>query len=484
MNHNSKKSSAEFLAMLRDGKKISLTGQIRMIMLLSIPAILAQISSIVMQYIDASMVGRLGAGDSASIGLMSSSTWLVGGLCSAVAVGFTVQIAQKVGAKRNEDARNLVKEGIGVALLFSVILVAITLPISGSLPGWLGGEPAIQKNASAYFGIYAMFLPALILNNMSTGMIQCSGNMKLPSLLHIVMCFLDVLYNALFIFPSRVISLAGIQIPVPGFGMGVRGAALGTGLAELTIMCIMLYYLLVRSEVLHIRKEEKLHYRAEDMLRAVKIAVPVALESMIMCGAYIAATMIVAPLGSVSIAANSFSVTAESLCYMPGYGIGSAATTLIGQSIGAKREDLTRRLGWLTVALGTGIMALSGALMYVIAPWMIGLLTPDPVIRELGTMVLRIEAFAEPLYGASIVANGVFRGAGDTLMPSCLNFASMWLVRIPLSSYLAPRMGLKGVWIAMCFELCVRGTIYLISLYFRKWGISLTPKKKENIVNL
>ena len=107
--------------------------------------------------------------------------------------------------------------------------------------------------------------------------------------------------------------------------------------------------------------------------------------------------------------------------------------------------------------------------MFFAAPYMIGFLSPDPEVVALGTKVLRIEAFAEPMYAASIIASGVFRGAGDTLASSLMNFLSMWLVRLPLSAYLATRMGLVGVWIAMCIELCVRGVLFLIRLSGRRW---------------
>ena len=170
-----------------------------------------------------------------------------------------------------------------------------------------------------------------------------------------------------------------------------------------------------------------------------------------------------------AVAADSLGVTAESFCYMPGYGIGSAATTLVGQSIGAERRDLARRFANLSVALGVAIMACTGALMYLLAPWLFSLLTPDPAIRELGSRVLRIEAFAEPLFAASIVVAGALRGAGDTLVPSILNLVSMWGVRITAASLLAPRMGLVGVWLAMCVELCVRGVLFLVRLLRGKW---------------
>lgn len=459
----------DLLVQLRSGRALTVRQQLMLTVQLSIPAIMAQISSIVMQYIDASMVGQLGAGDSASIGLVASSTWLLGGLCSAASIGFTVQIAQEIGAGREKQARGILRQGLAVGFLFGCALMILAVSLSGVLPVWLGGEKAIRKNASAYFMIYGLSLPVVQMNNTSGGMLQCSGNMRVPSILHIFMCLLDVVFNGLLIFPSRMVSLGGLRVKIPGADMGVAGAALGTALAQLTAACLMLYFLLARSPALHLRPEEHLRFSSAELRRAWRMALPVGFEQVIMSGAQILGTKIVSPLGSIAIAANSFSVTAESLCYMPGYGIGAAATTLIGQSIGAGREDLTRRLGWLTTGLGMAVMTGSGILLYVFAPWMIGILSPDPAIRELGAAVLRIEAFAEPMFAASIVASGVFRGAGDTLVPSCLNFLSMWAVRLPVSAFLAPRAGLRGVWFAMCLELCVRGILFLIRLRGTRW---------------
>ena len=105
--------------------------------------------------------------------------------------------------------------------------------------------------------------------------------------------------------------------------------------------------------------------------------------------------------------------------------------------------------------------------MYFLAPLMISLLSPNLAIQTLGSEILRIEAFAEPMYAASIVASGVFRGAGDTSVPSVLNLVTMWAVRIPLASFLAYGYGIQGVWLAMCIELCVRGALFLILLAIR-----------------
>lgn len=454
---------------MRRGEQLSLSQLLMLTVSLSIPAILAQISTIIMEYIDASMVGHLGSGESASIGLVASSTWLLGSMCSAVSIGFTVQIAHAIGAGDGQKARNILRQGLITAAVISIALMTVGAVISGFLPSWLGADISIHKNASAYFLIYSLSLPAMQLRNMSAGMLQCSGNMKVPSILQAVMCGLDVIFNALLIFPRHEIMLMGKSITIIGGGFGVAGAAMGTAFAEVVTAALMMYFLLVRSPELHLRKDERTVFSKEQLKTAVRIALPVGFEQVVMCGAQIMSTRIVSPLGTVAIAANSFAVTSESLCYMPGYGIGSAATALIGQSIGAGRKDIVKKLAWLTTLFGMAVMSCSAVLMYIFAPEMIGLLTPDPEIRELGAAVLRIVAFAEPMYAASIVASGGLRGAGDTLVPSCMSFFSMWAVRLPLAAYLSASMGLKGVWIAMSAELCFRGIVFLIRISGRKW---------------
>ena len=460
----------DLLKLIRNGEPMTLGQQLNLTVQLSIPSILAQLSSILMQFIDASMVGSLGAEASASIGLVSTTTWLFMGLCSAAATGFSVQVAHLLGAKDPESARSVLRQALSTVITFSLILTAIGCAISGPLPGWLGGGESILGDASGYFLIFILSLPAMQLNVLGSGMLRSRGNMKIPSILNIMMCFLDVIFNFFLIFPTRDISIFGMDIRAPGAGMGVEGAALGTALAMAVTASMMLYYLCFRSQELDIAHHKgSFRLTSKCLKNAVGIGIPMGLERVIMCGAQIMSTVIVAPLGTVAIAANSFAITAESLCYMPGYGIADAATTLVGQSIGARRKELTWRFARITVFMGMAVMAVMGVVMYIAAPAIIGIMTPVPEVTELGASVLRIEAFAEPMYAAAIVCYGIFVGAGSTLVPCIMNLGSIWAVRLSIAAVLAPAHGLKGVWIAMCIELCFRGTIFLIRLFRKKW---------------
>lgn len=456
------------LAMVRQGRSMTLGEQARLVLSLATPAILAQLTTTMMQYIDASMVGSLGAEASAAIGLIETTTWLMGSLCSAAAAGFYVQVSHQLGANDASQARSTLRQGIMSVFIVSSVIGLIALAISPFLPSWLGGNDSINPTASAYFAIISVALPIFQFTMFGSGMLRSSGNMVVPSVMSVVMMTLDVVFNFFLIFSTRTVDVLGMAITVPGAGLGVVGAGIGTVTAELVSASITMYILCFRSKELSLRIDSGRFLPTWGVVkRALNIGLPMGLQQGIMCSAYVVTTMIIAPLGTFAIAANSFGIIVESLCYMPGYGVSDAATTLVGQSIGAGRHELMKRFAWLSVALGMGIMTLMGVVMYVGSPFAMAMMTPVEEVRRLGVEVLRIEAFAEPMFAAAIVSYGVFVGAAKTIVPSIMNLASMWGVRITLAALLAPTMGLKGVWLAMCLELCFRGVIFLVKLKIR-----------------
>ena len=243
MKLSNNNSSGSLLALIREGRPMTTGQQLLLTAQLSVPAIMAQFSSIVMQYIDAAMVGSLGAAPAASIGLVSTTTWLFGGSCSAAATGFSVQVAHAFGAGDMKWARAILRQAFVAVLSFGLLLAAAGMAISGALPGWLGGDPQIRSDASLYFLIYSAFLPVLQLVILTGAMLRCSGNMHIPSLLSVLMCVLDVVFNYFLIFPTRDVSLGGLTVTMPGAGWGVAGAAVGTGLAEVVVAGLMALFL-------------------------------------------------------------------------------------------------------------------------------------------------------------------------------------------------------------------------------------------------
>ena len=217
----------------------TLAPQLRLVWQLSLPAILTQITTIAMQYIDSAMVGALGADASAAIGLVASSTWLFGGVTTAVSAGFSVQVAHRIGAGEDTEARTVVRHGLAAALTLAALLALLGLGICRQLPCWLGGGAEICADASAYFLTFSLMLPFSQLNSLTAGFLQCAGDMVTPSVLNAVMCGLDVVCNALLI---------------PHFG--VLGAGVGTALACALVSLAMGWCCCVRNAQLRLRRAD------------------------------------------------------------------------------------------------------------------------------------------------------------------------------------------------------------------------------------
>ena len=456
------KNSEILLSYIREGRTMTQREKLWLIISLSIPSILAQISATVMFFIDASMVGHLGARGSAAIGLVESTGWLMGGLASAANMGFSVQVAHFIGANDFEAARRVLRQSLVCCMIWALMISLTSVIIAPFLPYWLGGTEEIAHDASVYFAIFGFSGIFFQMEGLAGSMLKCSGNMKIPSVLNIGMCVMDVCFNYLFIYI---------------LDLGVMGAAIGTGVAMLITASLMMYFLLVKSKMLSLVRRPGSFKPKEDTIRtAFKIGAPMGLQHMLMGGAYVVSTLIVAPLGTIAIAAHSLAITVESLCYMPGYGIAEAATTLVGQGIGAGQKVLTRSFARMSVGLGIAVMTLMGILMWVFAPELMSIMSPVEEVIAQGTQVLRIEAWAEPMFAIAIVCNGIFIGAGDTLIPAAMSLCSMWFVRLTLAATLAPKYGLKGVWTAMAVELFFRGSMFLVRLFKGGWSDKLKVK--------
>ena len=458
----SKTRSEALLSQIRGGLPMNRGDKLNLIFQLSLPSILAQVTSVMMFFIDQAMVGRIGVEAAAACGLVESSTWFFGNLTSAASMGFSVQVAHFIGANDFKKARSVFRHGLICTFVLSVMLALVGIAISWKLPFWLGGGADIAGDATTYFFVFMCIMPFFQLSSISGAMLKCGGNMRIPSIMSVLMCLLDVVFNYILIFV---------------FHLGVLGVALGTAMAIVIGGSVQAYFAIFRSDILTLKQDrEPFTFVWEYLRNALKISAPMAAQSFLMSGAQIISTRIVAPLGNVAIAANTFAITAESLCYMPGYGIGEAATTLVGQSMGAGRRDLCYSFARMTVFSGMIVMAVMGVVMFVTAPQLMALMTPVQAICDLGADCLRIEAFAEPMFGASIIAYSVCVGAGDTLRPAAINLCSMWLVRLTLAALLAKDYGLRGVWIAMAIELVFRGTIFLIHLLRGRWMKGLIEK--------
>jgi len=265
-------------ARMRQGEQVPLRHTAQVALTLSIPSILQQIVVTAMEYIDAAMVGHIGAAATASIGIVSSSTWLLHGMLAGLCMAFSIQVAQYLGADRQQDARGVLRQSMLFNLAVGLAAAAFGVGISRFLPGWLGADAALRANASAYFAIWSASLPFIMAMGTYAAMLRSTGDALTPGLISIFTCVLDIIFNFFLINPTREMTVFGQNLTVWGLGWGVPGAALGTALANAVGGTLALGVLLLRDGPLCIRKPGSWHITRACLHNVWKVGAPLAAE--------------------------------------------------------------------------------------------------------------------------------------------------------------------------------------------------------------
>ena len=264
--------------------------------------------------------------------------------------------------------------------------------------------------------------------------------------------------------------LAAAPMEMIGAGLGVAGAALGTVLSIGVSGLLLFIALCDKRRAIHLTFEkDNLRPNTRILGNMVRLGVPVALEQFISTSGQVASTRIVSTLGTVAVAANTLAVNAESLSYMPAYGVSVATTTLVGQSIGAGKKDSAMNFGKVANRLGFTAMIFVGVLLFVLSEFLISLFTRDKAVIELGAQMLRIVAVAQPLNASCSILSGALRGAADAKTPFFISVFGMWALRVPLALLFVFvfHWGLAGYWIAMIIDNMTKGAL---SIYFFRRG--------------
>lgn len=457
-------------------KNISIIGSgespTKTVLKLSLPAILEQIMFTAVTYVDTAMVGVLGADSTAAVGINSSSVWLIGGVLSAIGVGFSVQVAQRAGANDVQGARNVVRTAVFTCLVTGVLSFLFTQLLAPHIPVWMGGSPEVIPLAQQYLQIYLCGLPFAILAMVFSPTMRSLGDMKTPMVLNITANLLNCLLNFLFIYDTRTVELFGKSVTIWGAGWGVAGAAFGTAMANVFTGIFMFSAIMVRENPLKVDIRTCFKPDKNIILRMIGIGTPVAFERAIIASGQVVSTRMVTGLGTVPLAAHHLANTAESISYLPGEGVAYAATTLVGQSIGARDERQAKVYAHTSIKIGAIMLLCTGILLFTFPKVLMGFFTSDAEVIALGASVLAIEAFAQPMLATSSISSGIFRGAGDSKFAFYMSAFCMWGIRIPLSYLLTVVMhwGLTGIWLAMCLDINFRGLICLIRFKRGTWA--------------
>lgn len=410
------------------------------------PTMLEELMQTAVQYIDTAMVGALGTQATAAVGSTTTVSWLISSSISALGVGFLAYIAQAYGAGEKQRARQAVGQTVLAAMLCGVVFTVLTLGLSGQVPRWMHVDPAIQNQASQYFFIlYLPMLPRTATILFGT-VLRAVGDTKTPMRVGILTNLVNIVGNFLLIYPTRQ-TFFGLTLP--GAGLGIQGAAIASAVAY-TLGGICITVALWRHPEIS-PSGQSFKPNLPVLKPCLRVALPNMLQRFGTSLGYVAFAAMINSLGEVSTAAHTIANTVESAFYIPGYGLQSAAATLAGNALGAEDRQRLRDLPRLLILIEVLLMLVSGGLLFAFAPQMVRLFSKEEAVIALGAVILRMVAVSEPLYGVSIVLEGLMQGVGDTVTPFVCSISGMWGIRIT-GTFVCTQLlglGLVSAWACM-----------------------------------
>ncbi|MBQ7016076.1 MAG: MATE family efflux transporter [Firmicutes bacterium] len=434
------------------------------------PTMLEQLMQTAVQYIDTAMVGSLGTQATAAVGATSTVGWLIGSTISATSVGFLSFIARACGANDREAARRSVSQAVLATLVLGVIFTIIPLVLSGLVPVWMQVDASIQDLASQYFFIlYLPMLPRTASIIFGT-VLRAAGDTKTPMKAGIAVNVINIVLNFLLIYPTRHLSLLGFEFTMPGADMGVIGAAVASAIA-FTVGGILITIAMWRHPLVSPRGQ-KLRPDPEILKPCMKVAFPNMLQRFGTSLGYVAFASMINSLGDVSTAAHTIANTVESLFYIPGYGMQTAAATLAGNAYGARDRQKMKDLASMFIPIEILLMIFSGGMLFIFAEPLMGLFSKSAAVIGLGTTVLRMVAVSEPFYGFSIIIEGMMQGVGRTKAPFVYNIIGMWMVRI-VGTFIFTQLlgfGLVAAWACMIAHNLLIFALFMISYVRGSWN--------------
>lgn len=415
------------------------------ILSLALPTMLEQFLATAVQYIDTAMVGTLGTHATAAVGATTTVNWLINGTVSAIGVGFLSYISKACGAGDRDRAKRAAAQAVLVTLIVGIGFTALALALSTRVPVWMRADPSIQELASQYF--FVMYTPMLARSAILLfgNLFRAVGDSKTPMRVGLMVNLINVAGNLLLIYPTRVWH----GLTLYGAGWGVVGAAAASAAAYF-VGGIVITVALWRHPRISPRGFS-LKPESAILRPCLQVALPNALQRFATSLGYVAFAAMVNSLGETATAAHTIANTVESAFYVPGYGMQMAAATLAGNALGAGEHKKINHLAGMLLTLEVAMMVVSGGLLFLFAPNMMGLFSADAAVIALGAVVLRMVAVSEPFYGVSIILEGMMQGMGQTMLPFVIGVTGMWGVRI-VGTFLCTQifgMGLISAWACM-----------------------------------
>ena len=431
-------------------EKLEQRRNLKSLIVLAIPVILEQILTTLLQYVDTAMVGRLGAAATASVSLTTSVNWLIGSSFSAIGVAVVAIVSAAYGAGDSDKIKRVSSQTIIYVAAVGLVIGALAVGLSPVIPVWMQADVSIQRQASVYFGIISIPLVFRASTVICACALRAVKDTRTPFVINLLANILNVILNYLLIYTA---------------GLGVTGAAIATAVSS-ALAGMVMFIVMMRSQVLRC-EIRPLRFDRDIFRETVRIGLPALATSTASCLGHIVFASLVSSMGTTVFAAHSIALSAETLFYLPGYGLRSATSTLIGISVGEDDHGKFKVIERQSVILTVSMMAMTGVMLFFLANPMMRIFTPDEEVIRQGSRVLRLIAVSEPLFGLMIVSEGIYYGLGQTKITFIVATTGSWGIRI-LSTVICVHVlhtTLFEVWICMFADNAFRALAMAIPLF-------------------
>lgn len=414
----------------------------RAIVLLSIPMVLEMAMESLFALVDVFFVSRLGVNAVATVGLTESVLTIVYSLAWGLGMGVTAVVARRTGEKDPEGASRAALQGVLLATALGVLIAIPGLFMPERILALMGAEPGVIAEGGTYtrlmIGGNVVIMLLFCINAIFRGAGDAAMAMRslwLANAINIVLC------------PVLVLGVGAWD------GLGVTGAALATLIGRGSGVAYQLVHLFrgngrVRLAGIPLALDRPV------MLNIIRVSAGGVAQFVIASASWVFLVRIVSTFGSAAVAGYTIAVRIIIFSLLPSWGMANAASTLVGQNLGAGQPDRAARSAWLCGFYNMVFMVAMAALFWALAPGLMGFFTDDPVVAGHGVLALRIICLGYFFYGYGMVLAQAFNGAGDTLTPTWMNVICFWLVEIPLAWLLARSLawGPEGVYASIAIS--------------------------------
>lgn len=399
------------------------------------------------------MVGHLGPEAITAIGLSMQPLWLVHGFFMGLGAGTTALVARFVGAREPADADQAAHQSFLLGTALALVVGVVAFPFTRQIVALMGAEAGVVELGSLYLQYLIPGLLLMMVFTVLTAALRGAGDTRTPM-------WINAAASVLNLALSWVLIYGGLGLPA----MGVAGAGLAGSISRSFGCLVLLALVFTGRTVISFREPASrlkwafLKPDVEVMARVIRIGVPAALERLVSSLGMLFYTRVVAALGTVAFAAHSLALNIESLSYMPGIAFSVAATTLVGQNLGAGKPQEAESSGWECNRLGMWVMGVMGAVFFAFPAALLRLYTDDAAVIALGVVALRVVAFMQVPEAVGFILSGALRGAGDTRSVLYIATIGVWVARLGTSLVFVTWLGwgLLGAWLAMACDWVVR----------------------------